>query len=135
VVDGDVVHGVFATVGVVVASQQTVNLGVNEQVVVQTSDSRLRHARRPSTRGTADGPFASSARVCIQTRHAEGVAADQYLRTNPEPVVAQPTSEKFLRHWLGLIFTAVVRFRHVGIYHRRHRLTLISASNAQMCYM
>lgn len=65
VVDGQVVHGVFAPVGVVVAAQQTINLGVDKQVVLQTADSGLRHAHWPPAGRTADGPFTSATRVCI----------------------------------------------------------------------
>jgi len=120
VVDGQVVDGVLAPVGVVVASQQTIELGVDEHVVAQTADSRFRHARWPSASGTADGPLALTARVRFQTGHAESVAADQDLGTNPEAVVAQSTSQELLGHGLRVIFTAVVRLRHVRIRHRRH---------------
>jgi len=45
VVDGQVVHRVLALVGVVVTSQQTIDLSVDEQVVMQATHAGLRHAR------------------------------------------------------------------------------------------
>jgi len=120
VVDGEVVHGVLAVGGVVVASQQTIDLRVDEQVVMETEDAGFGYARRTSARGTADGSLASAARVRFQTRHAERVAADQDFGANPEAVVAQSASEKLLGDGLWVIFPAVVCFKHVRIRHRRH---------------
>ena len=54
VVDRQVVHGVFAVVGVVVAAQQTIDLGVDEQVVPQSRDPGFRHARRTLAGRTTD---------------------------------------------------------------------------------
>jgi len=92
VVNSDVVHGVFAVVGVVVASKQTIDLGIDEQVVVQSSNPGFRHARWTRARGTAEGPLSPTARVRFKARHAESVATQQNFRTNPEAAVAQPTS-------------------------------------------
>jgi len=121
IVDGKVVHGIFAVVGIVVASQQTIKLGVEIQVVVQSADPGLWHACRTSTHGTTDAPLLSTARVCFQARHAETVAALQDFRTNPEPVIAQTTREKLLVDLLRLVFTAMELFKHVRIYYRRQQ--------------
>jgi len=118
VIDGEVVHGVFAVVGVVVASQQTVDLGVDEEVVVQSANAGVRHACWAFARRAADCLLPSAAGVHVKTRHAESVAAQQYFRTNPEAVVAQSTSEELFGHRFWLVFTAVVRLQHVRIRHR-----------------
>ena len=119
VVDWKVVHGILAVVGIVVTSQQTIKLGVDEQVVVQSTDPGLWRACRSSTHRTTDAPLPSTARVRFQARHAETVAALQDFRTDPEPVVTQTTRKKLLVDLLRLVFTAVELFQHVRIYYRR----------------
>jgi len=56
-VDVQVVHRVFAVVGVIVAAQQTIDLRGDEQVVTQPGNPGVRHARRTFAGRTADGPL------------------------------------------------------------------------------
>jgi len=111
-------------VGVVVAAQQTIDLHIDEDVVRQAPNPFLRRARRSATGGTTDVFLAPTARVRLEARHAETVAAHQDLGTNPESVVAQPATEEFFGRLLWLVFPAMILRNHVRIRNRRHRLTL-----------
>jgi len=113
VVRVDVVHGVLAVIGVVVASQQTIDLRVDEKIVVQSADPGFRHAGRSLTRRTTDDPLASAASVGFQAWHTERVPALQYLRANPESVAAQPTRQELFGDRFWLVFTAVVLLKNV----------------------
>ena len=132
VVDGKVVHGVLAVVGVVVASQQTIKLRVDVHVVMQAANPGLRHAGRTPTQGTADGPLLGTARVLVKARQAETVATLQDFRTNAKSVVAQTATQKLLVRLLRLVFPAMVLFLHVRIGHRRHSVPL-SFNWRQLC--
>ena len=98
-------------------TQQTVDLRVREQVILEADGSVRRDEGAVATLGAGEGAASVGRDEPFQTTQTEGVAAQQNLRRLEAGLLADRARQEILGHLFGVVFAAVVDgvdVRHLG---------------------